>query len=52
MGVLPTYVYVLCEPVAYQGQERGLDPLHLEIQMAVSHQVGAGNQTPVTRMSS
>lgn len=52
MGVLPTYVYVLCKPVAYQGQERGLDPLNLEIQMAVSQQVGAGNQTLVTRMSS
>lgn len=34
MGVLPKYVYVLCEPVAYQGQERGLDPLNLEIQVA------------------
>jgi hypothetical protein len=35
-------VYYLC---AHRGQKRTLDPLNLQLQMAISHQVGAGNQT-------
>lgn len=40
---------ILCAPCicvgAYIGQKRALDSLKLELQVTVSHQVGAGNQT-------
>lgn len=38
--------------VSFLTTKRVLDPLNLEILMAVNHQVGAGNQTPVSRKSS
>jgi hypothetical protein len=34
-------------PDAHRVQKRALDPLELKLQMVVSHNVGAGNQTPV-----
>ena len=32
-------------PVVCGGQKRALDPLELELKMAMSYHVGAGNQT-------
>ena len=36
------YVYIL---LMYPGQKKTLDPLKLELQMVVSHHVGAENRT-------
>lgn len=47
MGVsaLLTYINVYCTPPgAFGGQKKALDPLEQECQMAVSHDVCAGNQ--------
>lgn len=43
MHVLPTWVYVHCAYVIPRGQKRTLDPLGLELQMAMSLHGGAGN---------
>lgn len=34
-----------CMPAARGSQKSALDPLDMELQKAVSHHVGAGNQT-------
>ena len=40
------YIYMCVYlPVAHGVQKRALDPLELELQMVVSHHVGAENQT-------
>lgn len=42
------HICVLCTLLSIlRGQKRALDTLELELQMAVSHYVGAGNQTLV-----
>lgn len=38
-------VCTTCFPSAHSGQKRVLDPLELELRMAVSHHVGSGNWT-------
>lgn len=37
----------VCVPSALRGQEKGLDHLELYLGIAVSHHIGAGNQTQV-----
>jgi hypothetical protein len=36
-----------CMPGAHRDQKRALDPLELELQMVVSHQVDDGNPIPL-----
>lgn len=45
MGVLPMCVYMNQKCSAHTDQKRALEPLELELEMVVSHYVGAGNQT-------
>ena len=47
MGVLPACMTMYCVgvPGAHRGQKRASDPLELELQMVVSHQVGSRNGT-------
>jgi hypothetical protein len=37
----------ICVPGAHRGQKLALDPLEQELQIVMSYQVGAGNQTQV-----
>lgn len=37
----------MCVPGTYKCQKRAPDPLELELQIVVSHQVGAGDKTQV-----
>jgi hypothetical protein len=41
------YICVLCACSTLEGQRRASDTLGLELQMVVSHQVGAGKQAQV-----
>lgn len=45
-------MYTTCILGAHEGQKRTLGVLELELQMAVSHHGGSGNQTPVLCTSS
>lgn len=42
------YVCATCLPSAHEGQKRVSDPLRLELQTVVRHQVGARNQNHVS----
>ena len=44
VGVLPACMPVFGVCSALEGQKRALDPLKLELQVIVSHHMGAGNQ--------
>ena len=46
------YSYVSRVPDTLRGQKRELDPLELELNMILSHHVGAGNGTQVLWKSS
>ena len=39
----------ICIPAAQRGQKRASDSLKLELQMVVSHHMGAGNQILVSQ---
>lgn len=43
MGVLPEYLLTIDVCITHKGQKRELDPLELELDMVVSHHVGAVN---------
>ena len=45
------YICAPCVCNAYRGQKRASDPLKLELQTVLSHNVGAGNQTQVLGMN-
>lgn len=49
------YAMYICAPHAYSdhgGQKRTLNPLELELQMAVSHHVCPGNSVPLEEQPS
>lgn len=45
------YICIPHSCIAYVGQKATLDPLELELEVVVSHHVGAENQTRVLRKS-
>lgn len=49
LSVLPACMYTICVPGVYQDPKRALYFLELELQMVVSHPVGAEKQTWVLR---
>lgn len=45
---LHVYPCITCTPVACMAQKVALDPLELELQMAMSHYVGAENKSGIS----
>lgn len=49
--LLPSYMCTKCAPKACKGQDMVLDPLELELQLAMCSHMGSGNQTRVLQKS-
>ena len=50
MFCLYIYVCMICMPGTFTEQEQALDPLELQLEVVVSHHVGAWNRTWVLRL--